>query len=496
MRLRVLIPALLLLCTACEDKPKGRRLASGIAQRLTVAGGAVAFLLDARRPDDRGVPDDLLLGDLYTARLDGEAVKAGSGVSNAPGAFAFSKDGGAVAFLSGYRFREGTGELRAARPGAASSVVAKVASTFSWSPAGEVLAYVSPAGLGLWREGASRTVPIEGVQSFAWSPDGRRVAARAAAAAGGKLYLVDAETGASREVAQATTDFAFSPDGALAVLGPPPPKGGDRPLLLATDGAPAKTIGKATSIAFSPTGAELALFSTARQPGDPIGDLSRLPRGGTAPAGVGERVSDFRYAKDGTLVFLAKYELRSRSGALTVAAQGQAPRELAPKVQSFLVEGARLFWLVPVAKKDDFRIELWTASLPAGEPRRVDEGVYGWQLAQDGKSLYYKARCAGGPRSCSLFRLDLDAATAPALLASDVAGFELSGDASRVLLERPHRGAVRAVDLASLGTSASAREEPKPFALEADAGPRLAGRSVLYATVTAGKGGVFVAELP
>src|SRR5262249_26456538 len=148
--------------------------------------------------------------------------------------------------------------------------VAKVARSFSWSSRGE-LAFVADDRVGF----GDRSVALSGVQALAWSPDGSRLAARASAVAGGKLWAVDPRWGAAREVAVATSDFAFAPDGSLAALGPPPAKGGDRPLLI--DGA---RVAAATAFAFSPDGRELALLSTEKQPGEAAGDLYRMPSAG------------------------------------------------------------------------------------------------------------------------------------------------------------------------------------------------------------------------
>jgi dipeptidyl aminopeptidase/acylaminoacyl peptidase len=502
MRLTLAPIALLLLCSsACEEKPAGRKIASGIAQRLTVGPGAVAFVLDARRPDDRSVPEDLLAGDLYVARLDsGDAHRLGSGVSTADGGFAFSPRGDRLAFLAAWRFREGLGELWVAQVSGDPEQIAAQASTFAWSPDGSALAFVSPGKLGIRRGASGLRLSIDALQAIAWSPDGKRVAARTSASAGGKLFIVDAASGDLREIAPGTSDFAFAGDGTLGVLGPPPAKGGDRPLLLApAHGAPQR-VGRATAFAFSPDGRELALLSTDKQPGEPTGELFRLSRAGGTPILLGQRVSDWRFTPDGALVFLARYDLRGRAGALTLARPGAAPEEIAPRAQSFVVEGRRLLWLVPVVEKGDFRIELWTRDLGGtGPSRRVDAGVYGWQVSADGGTLFYKARCAGGPRSCSLFREPLDGSAAATLLATNVAGFNVSPDGARVLLEQPHRGAARAVDLAAIGTAGASPGEVKPFAVEADTSSRFgdpSGKRVVYATVTAGKGGVYVADLP
>ena len=476
---------IVLLCLACTQAPPGRKLASGLARGLIARDGAVAFLLDASHPDDPAVPDDLLSGDLW---LDDR--KAGSGVSMQEGTYAFSPRGRALAFLARWRFREGEGELWVASSGGAPRQVAKAARAFAWSPRGE-LAFVGRDLLGF----GERTVALSGVQGVAWSPDGSRIAARASAAAGGTLWAVDPQSGSAREMAIATSDFAFAPDGALAALGAPPPKGGDRPLLI--DGV---RVAAATAFAFSPDGRELALLSTGRQPGEASGDLFRLARPSGAPRLVASRVVEWRWGAAGDLLCLARYDARARAGTLTAAAPGGTAAEIAGKVQSFSVSGRRVLYLVQAPEKGDFKLELWGVDLstPRLEPRRFDEGVYGWTLSPDGATLYYKARCAGGPRSCSLLRAPFGGG-APEVLAADVSGFDLSRDGKRILVQQPHRGSARAVDLAVISAAGAAAGRVKPFVEEVDPSSRFAddsGRRVVYAIVAARKGGVFLADLP
>src|SRR5205807_1081777 len=153
------------------------------------------------------------------------------------------------------------------------------------------------------------------------------------------------------------------------------------------------------------------------------------------------------------------------------AAPETSPRELAQRVQSFTVQGGRVLYLVQAPQKGDFKIELWTARIDGSvPPRKVDDGVYGYQLTPDGRDLFWKARCAGGARSCSLFRAPADGSAPPQLLAANVAGFDLSDDAGRVLVQQPHRGASRAVDLAVLDAAGPASRDGavKAFASEVD----------------------------
>jgi len=477
--------AVAILCAACTQGPPGRKLASGIARGLIAREGAVAFLLNAAHPDDRAIPEDLLAGDLW---LDDRRV--GTGVSSQDGSYAFSPAAPDLAFLAAWRFREGEGELWVVLGRGEPRQVAKGARSFAWSSRGE-LAFVAGDRVGV----GGHTVALPAVQAVAWSPDGTRLAARAAAAAGGKLWLVDPSTGTAREVAVATSDFAFAPDGGIAALGPPPARGGDRPLLI--DGKP---VAMATAFAFSPDGREVALLSTEKQPGEAAGELYRMPRSGGAPRLVGSRVTDWRWSAGGDLLFLARFELRSRAGALTVSPPAEAPREIAQRVPSFSAFGRRLLYLVQAPQKGDFKLELWAADLasPDAAPHRVDEGAYGWQLSPDGSTIYYKARCAGGSRSCSLLRAPFPGG-ASELLAANVAGFDLSRGGGRVLVQQPHRGASRAVDLAVVPATGPPPDRVKTLVEEADPSSRFAddaGGRVIYALLAAGKGGVFLAEVP
>jgi hypothetical protein len=96
-------------------------------------------------------------------------------------------------------------------------------------------------------------------------------------------------------------------------------------------------------------------------------------------------------------------------------------------------------------------------------------------------------------------RTTFAAAAPPTFLSANVAGFDLSQDGSRILLQQPHRGAPRAVDLAVIAAMGAPPEHVKPFVEEADAGSKFAdakGSRVVYALVAAGKSGVFVADLP
>jgi hypothetical protein len=308
--------------------------------------------------------------------------------------------------------------------------------------------------------------------------------------------------GRMREVTKQSSDFAFAGDGALFVLGPTGAKGGDRSLSVVEgfDAAP-REVGRATSFAVSPGGGEVALLSTEAERGEAFGSLSRLVRAGGGLERMGERVNDLRFDRRGDLLFLARYDARARAGVLMTAAPGRPPREIAQRVQSFTVEGGRVLYRVPAVAKGDFRVELWTAPLDgSAAPRKVDDGVYGHQLAPDGKLLFWKSRCAGGPRSCSLFRAPVDGSAPPQLLATEVAGFDLSEDGRRILIQRPHQGATRAIDLAVLAADAPAREGPaaplvadvEPNARFLDAG----GHRVAFAALDQARAGVYLLDVP
>ena len=86
------------------------------------------------------------------------------------------------------------------------------------------------------------------------------------------------------------------------------------------------------------------------------------------------------------------------------------------------------------------------------------------------------------------------------MLAANVAGFDLSPDGSRILVQQPHHGAARAVDLALVSREAPRSDgsvqvvanEVDPSSAFVD--PR--GRRIVYATMTAARGGVFLLDVP
>jgi len=84
-------------------------------------------------------------------------------------------------------------------------------------------------------------------------------------------------------------------------------------------------------------------------------------------------------------------------------------------------------------------------------------------------------------------------------LAANVAGFDLSRDGSRLLLQQPHRGASRAVDLAVIPATGPRPEAGKPLVEEVDPSSRFAddgGKRVVYSVIAASRGGVFLADVP
>lgn len=502
-----LVVAIAVPAFACKKREEGRQVASGLARDIVVAprGTSVSFLQGASHPADRSVPEDLLAGDLLLAptAVTASAERVGIGVPTLASARAYSPGGQWLAHLGQWRFREGEGELWLSEPGGGRRKVADDVSAMGWAPSGSLLAFVAGDRLMVVDAAKEATTPalrVEGVQTFAWAPDGKRLAGRAPAAAGGRIEIAEVATGRIREAAKASSDFAFGDDGALYALGLPGPKGGDRPLsVLESFDAPPREIGRATSFAVS--GRTVLLLSTDRQPGEAFGALLRTSRGGGPPEPLGERVSDFRLSSVGDAVFLARYDARARAGTLMLAEPGKPPREIAPRVQSFTLQKKRILFVEQAPQKGDFKVELWTVPLPgASPPRKVDEGVYGYQLTPDGKDLLWKARCAGSARSCSLFQSPADGASPPRLLAANVAGFELSTDGSRVLVQQPHHGAARAVDLAVVSRDSPPRNgSVQVLASEVDPSSAFVdaqGRRIVYAAIGSARAGVFLLDVP
>jgi WD40 repeat protein len=504
--LRRAAAALLACCAlACSKGPPGRKLASGIARDVSLSPGGemVSFLTGVAHPADPSLPEDLMLGDLYLAKVaSGDAGQVGSAVPNLSSARVYDPSGTALAFLSRYRYRDGEGELRVSDGPGTVRTVADGVSSFAWAPSGKMLAFVAGGrlrALDVSREGTTPTLALDGVQTFAWAPGGTRLAARSAGSSGGRVEMFDVATGRTREAAKASSDLSFGPDGTLYVLGAAPEKGGDRPLwAIRSFDSPSQEIGRATSFAVSAQG-DLALLSTDKNPGAAFGTLLRRAREGV-PRVVGEHVSEYRFTPRGDLLYLAGYDLRARAGTLSVATLASGTREIAPKVQSFSIASDRVLYIAQHPEKGDFRIELWTADLASqAAPRKIEDGVYGYELGPDGATLFYKARCAGGPRSCSLFRAPIDGSRPAQMVAPSIAGFELSKDGKRILVAIPHRGAARAVDLSVVSPEETATGALKPFVEEVDPAAAFAdgkGKRAVYAALTSGRAGVYVVDLP
>jgi hypothetical protein len=465
--------AVALLCIGCTQAPPGRRLASGIARGLIARDGAVAFLLDASHPADHNVPDDLLAGDLW---LDDR--KVGSGVSTGDGAYAFCPRAASSPSSEGALPR-GEGELWVAQRGAAPRLVAKVA----------VLRLVVARRAGVRRGQPGRLGDRSGrLRVRPWRDRRTAVACRPRVRRGRRDALGGGSAIGSRaRVAVATSGFRLAPTGDRRA----------RPAAGQGRGSPDldRRRAGATATAFAFAGRPGAGALSSGSSPEAAGELP-MPRAGGERRLVGSRVTDFRWSSGATCC-LARYDLRARAGTLTVRRRRARPGDRA--ASGFAVR-RRVLYVVQAPQKGDFKLELWAADLADTQraPHRVDEGAYGWQPSPDGATVYYKARCAGGARSCSLLRVPFSGGRAE-LFASNVAGFDLSRDGSRILVQQPHPGAPRAVDLALVPAAGPAAERVKPFVEEVDPSSGFAdeaGRRVVYAIVAAGRGGVFLADVP
>src|SRR5205814_445960 len=123
---------------ACRKTSEGRQLAAGLARDIVVApgGGSVAFLQGAKHPADRGVPEDLLVGDLLLASTSGSdrAAFVGGGVPTLAPARAPAAVGGRAEL-----FEVGTGRLRE---------VANASSDFTFSDDGALYVLGPPGAKG------------------------------------------------------------------------------------------------------------------------------------------------------------------------------------------------------------------------------------------------------------------------------------------------------------------------------------------------------------
>src|SRR5207253_95304 len=189
--------------------------------------------------------------------------------------------------------------------------------------------------------------------------------------------------------------------------------------------------------------------------------------------------SDFAFAPDGALAALGPPPPRGGDRPLLI----DGVRVATATAFAFSPDGRELALLSTGKQPGEATGDLHRLTRSSGASHLVATRVADWRWGGAGDLLCLARydvraragtlRCAGGPRSCSLLRAPF-AGGAPEVLAANVSGFDLSRDGKRILLQQPHHGAARAVDLAVLSADGAAPGQVKSLVEEVDPSSRFA----------------------
>jgi hypothetical protein len=504
------LAALALASAACARAPErpagiGRRVADRAAQGLSPSpdGAWLAFLDRCARPPGPLVPLGVVACDLEVVPATGGAAeRVAEGVTSLPGGFAWSPDGKALAALSGYDHAEARGAAVLWRPGGGARRLAGAVGFYAFTPDG-ALGFVSQGQLFLARgEEVAPVAGATGVATFEASPRpggaGPDLLVRRQSGAGGELLFVKGAAVRGRASAAPTGDYAFSAPGDRVAFTARNRDGWDLLVGAAGEGRAERVGSRVQSFAFSRDGSALAFLSDLA-PGRP-GDLWAVPPGAPAVR-LGERVGEFRWASGALrLAWLQDFEARVRSGALAVGGPGMKPAVLGQNVTAYEIspDGTRVAFLEHVTA-GGYSVDLKVAPVAEGaRAATVARGVFGFDYAPGGGTLYYRAGCVRNAEACDLFAVPaegLPAGKAARRIADGVKSFEFDRrNPDRLLLTWARKDSVT-LDLAVW-------EGGKLTAVDQAALPGSAtflppdSRRVAYVVADPRRAGVYVAELP
>lgn len=449
------VPLALAGCRSEKIARDGRAVIERPAQELQVSpsGEHVVTLVEPGRPAEPNVPRDVVVGKLTLAPVGGgEARVVGEGVSNLPGAFRFSPDGGFVACLSSFSFGRGSGELRlSSTAGGEPRVLGDRVTFYGFSPDGKRLAWVNDGELLMVSTAGGEPKSItSGVSLMEFGPKGTpgagRMLVKRSVRSGASLLVYDIEKDELKAVAREVGNFRFAPSGdrfvfeAKQLLDPKAteqesawsvrPSGPRAPgLYLARGDETPRRLNEvgAGEFAFSPNGRKLA-FTTPPEMGRPIGDLY-IVDGDQEPALVAARVMRFRFGPDGTLGLLGSYNTSSSEGTLGLLQRGSTPVEVARNVKifSFSRKGGHVLFSHSHVLNGFPTVALSVRKVDApddAQPRFIDTGVFGYEVDAEDRMLAYKARCGDEAKACSLFLVDLSAPGESEMVVDRAAAFE------------------------------------------------------------------------
>jgi len=506
------VPALALAlaaaaCSRAPEKPAGigRRVAGGAAQGLRASpdGAWLAFLDRCARPPGPLVPLGVVACDLEVVPSAGGAVeRVAEGVTSLPAGLAWSPDGKGLAALAGYDHAEARGAMVLWRPGGGARRLAGAVGFYAFTPGGE-LGFVSQGQLFLARgEEVVAVAGATGVATFEASPrpggPGPDLLVRRQSAAGGELLLVKGAAVRGRAGAAPAGDYAFSPPGDRVAFTARKGDGWDLLVGAAGDGRAERVGSRVQSFAFSRDGSAVAFLSDLA-PGRP-GDLWAAAAGAPAVR-LAERVGEFRWASAALrLAWLQDFEAQVRSGALAVGGPGMRPVVLGHNVTAYEIapDGTRVAFLEHVTS-GGYSVDLKVAPVAEGaRPATVARGVFGFDFAPGGGTLYYRTGCVRNAEACDLLAVPaegLPAGKAARRIADGVKSFDFDrSNPERLLLAWARKDSVT-LDLAVW-------EAGKLTAVDQAALPGSAAflppdwRRVAYVVADPRRAGVYVADPP
>jgi hypothetical protein len=436
----------------------------------TLDGKALLFVADVQPPTEKTAPEGLFQGVLTLVSSDGGSPRRlGGGVPTTDDGFRVSSDGRRVAFLSGYRFIDHSGDLQIADTAAGEPrLVASGTSFYGFSEDSALLGYVARGQAALLDLKSGQIRPLGAdAATFGFSPDSRFAMVRRQSSAGSALDLYPLAGKGSTRVASGVGEYKFSPDGSSVAYssrsgGPSAPYD----LFVAPLGAlkPQKLGVSVADFAFSPDGRWIGFVSGVTL-AKPYAELLVAPSQGGQPRRIGDYVEQFQFSPDSRYLAWKEFHEDPKRGlkwhALFVAPVG-APngRKLADGVPTFLwsKQGHYLAFM-KIFDKPAFSVDLMLHHVgDETEPKKIEAGVFSYAFSPDERFLFYRNRCVRDGRACDLWRIGADGKGTAEKIAEGVWDFRVSDSGDRMLITYARSDSAEAADLAVVNLN----EPPNP----------------------------------